>query len=66
MKVDLLNKYVLESGIKKGVIARKMGITYETLRNKLDGTSELPVSKAILLADIIGMDRDVFFEVFRP
>ena len=50
-----LNSIIKQRGIKKGVIAKRLGITHNTLTNKLDGSTDFKVSEAQALCKILGI-----------
>ena len=55
---------IKDSGIKKGEIARRIGITHTSLNNKLYGRSEFSVPEALKLIDVIGYSSSDFHLFF--
>lgn len=65
MKNEILCEAIKESGLKKGAIAYKLGITTNSLNNKLNGISDFYVDEAIKLMGMLGKpysDIYYFFE----
>lgn len=59
-----LREYISDSGITMTAIARKMGISRESLYNKVDKKTEFSVSEINKLTGILGLnpsDRDCIF-----
>lgn len=50
-----LNNTIRESGIQKGYIASKLGITPATLSNKLHGRAPIFIDEAFKILEIIGV-----------
>lgn len=48
-----LIKLIDESGLKKAYIAEKIGLSYQGLKNKLDGISDFTVTEMNLLCDVL-------------
>lgn len=60
----LVNGVIAEKGITKIELANAMGITtYDTLTKKLDGSSELVLSEARVLAKFCGTSVDELCEL---
>ena len=53
--IKRLNEIIEEHGIKKKVIANRIGILPSTLTTRLNGHSDFKVSEAAKLADILGL-----------
>lgn len=51
----MLRDCIQNSGLKLGHVAHVMGITNNTLRNKLENESEFKLSEADKLSKILGM-----------
>ena len=67
VRLDELKKQIKNSGLKLTFIAAQMGITRETLYNKLEGESEFKASEINMLTRLLKLskpDRDyIFFDV---
>ena len=65
--MELLTKYINESGLKKTAIATKLGITYVGLHYKLSGRNKFTLQEAFKLQEILNIpDKDwklIFKEV---
>lgn len=60
----LLESRIKDSGIKKKVLADKMGIKQKTLYNKIVGTTEFKVSEIEVICRLLALsnnDRDKIF-----
>lgn len=60
----LLKKRIEESGLKHKYIADKIGITVQSLGNKVSGRNEFKVSEMLIICDLLmitGRDRDIIF-----
>ena len=55
---------IKESGIKKGEIARKIGITHVSFNNRLNGKSDFSVQEALKLINVIGYSSADFHLFF--
>jgi transcriptional regulator with XRE-family HTH domain len=62
MLVSRIEKLIDESGYKKLFIADRLGITYKQLRNYETGRSLIPIDKAYILADLLGVKIDELYE----
>lgn len=51
-----------KSGYKKSFIADKLGISVKQLRNYESGHSLIPIDKAFILADLLGVKVDDLYE----
>lgn len=51
---------VSKSGMKKGAIAEKLGVTTGSLNNKLAGRTNFTVEEALKLLETIGADKGNF------
>ena len=61
---ELFNIRLNQSGIKKKVLAKKLGITPQGLKLKSDGVNEFKVSEISVLCDELRLssdDRDLIF-----
>lgn len=54
--VDLSN-LIEDKGVKKTVLASKLGMSYSTLLNKLQGKSEFTVRQAMALSDMLSINE---------
>ncbi|MBQ6447012.1 helix-turn-helix transcriptional regulator [Cytobacillus oceanisediminis] len=61
MKVHI-DKYIEESGLRKGFIAKKLDISSTQLSNVLAGRSFLRTPKLFLLGKILNCKVDDFYE----
>ena len=58
-------KALIESkGIKKRKLAEFLGISPQTLYNKLNGTSDFLISELEMLGDILHLSNEELIEVF--
>lgn len=55
---DLIN----ESGLKKKFIAEKLNVSVPQLRNYETGHSLIPIDKAYILADLLGVKVDDLYK----
>jgi DNA-binding XRE family transcriptional regulator len=53
-----IEELILERGLKKGFVAKKVGVTPRQLRNYEKGISYPPIDKAYILADLLGVKVD--------
>jgi transcriptional regulator with XRE-family HTH domain len=51
-----------QSGFKKSFIAEKLGVSVKQLRNYESGHSLIPIDKAYILADLLGVKVDDLYE----
>ncbi len=65
MKLDKLNREILNSGIKKKSIASRLGITEMSLIRKLKGETEFKISETVKIGSILNLSDvekcDIFF-----
>lgn len=54
--VDLSN-LIEDKGVKKTVLASKLGMSYSTFLNKLQGKSEFTVRQAMALSDMLSINE---------
>lgn len=63
---EILNKYIIDSGMTIVSISEKSGILRETLYNKLSGQSEFKASEIVSICSVLkipSFDRDrIFFD----
>lgn len=64
MDLDRLNRIIVESGIKKSKICEVLGISDNTLRNKLNGITPFTWDEVTKLANLLHMDEKTCIEVF--
>mgnify|MGYP001204034969 CR=1 FL=1 len=61
-----LSKNVVEEidkrGLKKGFVARKIGVTEARFSDLINGRRRLQVEEALILADLFGLDVDEVIE----
>ena len=65
MKLDKLNREILNSGIKKKSIASRLGITEMSLIRKLKGETEFKIRETVKIGSILNLSDvekcDIFF-----
>ena len=63
-----LNDMIEKRGIKRNVMAKTIGVTEKTLRNKLQGKSKFDVDEVVLIQETHFPDIsiEVLFEKTRP
>ena len=63
-----LNDMIEKRGIKRNVMAKTIGVTEKTLRNKLQGKSKFGVDEVVLIQETHFPDIsiEVLFEKTRP
>lgn len=61
---DALIRAINDSGIKKGVIAERIGMTHASLINKLSGKREFSVLEALKLLEVLGYSSEDFHLFF--
>jgi transcriptional regulator with XRE-family HTH domain len=57
-----IGKLIDNRGLKKKYIAEKLGVSVKQLRNYETGHSYIPMDKAFLLADLLGVKVDDLYE----
>ncbi len=57
-----IEKLIRESGLKKKFVAEKLGISVKQLRNYEIGHSLIPMDKAYILAELLGVKVDDLYE----
>ncbi|MEK3819700.1 helix-turn-helix transcriptional regulator [Cytobacillus sp. FSL W8-0315] len=57
-----IKKLTDESGYKKSFIAENLGVSVKQLRNYESGRSLIPIDKAYILADLLGVKVDDLYE----
>jgi transcriptional regulator with XRE-family HTH domain len=62
MLISRIGKFIEASGLKKSFIADKLEITVKQLRNYETGRSLIPIDKAYILADLLGVIIDELYE----
>lgn len=62
--VALLEKFIDESGYRLDFIARKMGLTYQGLRNKMTGKSEFKTREVTILSNLLGLTSEQRDRIF--
>ncbi len=61
-----LEELIKDSGLRKDFIANKIGCTTRQLRNYELQVSILPMDKAYILADLLGVDVGDLYERKKP
>jgi len=59
IKILMLNK-----GIKRNYLAKKLKISYNTLTNKLNGKSEFSAYQMSMIKDLLDLDDELSINVF--
>lgn len=57
-----IEELIKKSGLRKGFIADKINVKYRQLRNYETGESLIPIDKAFMLADLLGVKVDDLYE----
>lgn len=60
-----IGELIEASGLRKAYIAEKLGVNYRQLRNYETGHSLIPIDKAFMLADLLGVKVDDLYEYTR-
>lgn len=55
--LELLNDYIIKSGLKKNYIAEQVGLTYQGLLNKLKGKRYFSVPEILRLCKILKINK---------
>ena len=66
VNTELLNKKIDESGIKKKVIANRIGVSTTTLRAKTNGVYAFDSDQMTQLGKILNLNNDEFISIFFP
>lgn len=56
--MELLEKKIKDSGLKKGYISDKLGIDRSAFRKKLDGKTEFTASEVGILVDLLKLTAE--------
>lgn len=64
MNLTLLDNKIMQSGIKKCVVAEKLGVTTVALSNKLAGKYNFSLDDAAILTEILGLSAEEAKEIF--
>ena len=64
VKLDLLNNKIKDSGMTVVSIARKTGVSRETIYNKLNGSVEFKASEILSISDALGLSAKERNEIF--
>lgn len=59
-----LRQIIMDKGLKMSYICERMGITYSTLRRKIDNESEFTASEISALGDLLDMSEQVRTAIF--
>ncbi len=62
--VVLLEHYIDQSGYRLDFIAKKMGLSYQGLRNKMTGKSEFKTREVSILCNLLGLTSEVRDKIF--
>ncbi len=58
MKYQILNELIQERGVRKSVIARRIGVTEKTLEKKLNGQSPFTWDQVCTIQKVFFPDQD--------
>ena len=58
MDLEMLNKKIRDSGMTMVAISSKIGITRETLYNKINGIVEFKASEIQKLSNVLGLSEE--------
>ena len=61
---EYINNLILSKGIKKQAIASRLGITVQSLANKILGKTQFTYQEAMLLFDILRVTSDEKKKIF--
>lgn len=61
---ELLNKTILESGLKRQYLADKLGITRWGLTKKIENQSEFKASEIVILQEALQLSDDLRDQIF--
>lgn len=68
MNSELIGKRIKilmnDKGIKRSYLAKMMGISYNTLTNKLNGKGEFSAIQIVKLKDILELDDELSINIF--
>ena len=64
VKLDLLNNKIKDSGMTVVSVARKTGVSRETLYNQLNGSVEFKASEILSISDALGLSVKERNEIF--
>ena len=64
VKLDLLNDKIKDSGMTVVSIAKKTGVSRETLYNKLNGSVEFKASEILSISDALSLSVEERNEIF--
>ncbi|KRG13368.1 hypothetical protein ACA30_15840 [Virgibacillus soli] len=60
-----IGKLIEDRGLRKSFVAEKLGINYRQLRNYETGHSFIPMDKAFVLAELLGVKVDDLYEYIK-
>ncbi len=63
---ELLRKKIKQSGYKIQFIAKKLGISYQGLLNKINNKSEFRAKEIQILHDLLNLTEDERVAIFLP
>lgn len=61
---ERLRKLLQIKNIKRSYLAKKVGISYNSLTNKLNGKSEFSASEVSRIKDILNLDVKLSYDIF--
>lgn len=64
VNIECLNKKIDESGMTKSFIANAIGISRESLNNKITGKTEIKVSEAEKMIDLLRLSNEEVMNLF--
>lgn len=66
VNLSLLNEKIQESGMTVVSIARKTGLSRETIYNRLKGKGEFTASEIVSLTDVLHLSKADRDDIFLP
>lgn len=61
---DKLEKAIKDSGLKKSYISKKMGLSLETLKNKMTGRSKWYIDECLAIKSLLGISDAEAIAIF--
>ena len=60
----MLNDAIEQSGLRMNYIAKKVGLTYQGLRNKIEGKREFKAGEIAALSDVLRLTSETRDQIF--
>lgn len=60
----LLEKYIEDSGYKRGYIAKQIGISRAALASKINNETEFKASEMVAISDLLNIDAEARDAIF--